>query len=83
MNRLCGKRGAIVADEIGVTRDRTSQFGMFVNKRYCCVDTGGLVFDDAEGVFVRQIREQAMIAIDEAEGEAIKNAFPPHPPPST
>ncbi|GMI57518.1 hypothetical protein ScalyP_jg10530 [Parmales sp. scaly parma] len=67
VNRLCGKRGAIVADEIGVTRDRTSQFGMFVNKRYCCVDTGGLVFDDAEGVFVRQIREQAMIAIDEAE----------------
>jgi len=67
VNRLCGSRSAIVADESGVTRDRTTQQGSFGKHSYCCVDTGGLVFDDSEGVFIKQIRDQAMIAIDESE----------------
>ncbi|GMH94308.1 hypothetical protein TL16_g12870, partial [Triparma laevis f. inornata] len=68
VNRLASSQsgGAIVADESGITRDRTYRYGEFMNKRFQVIDTGGLVFDDQDGLFVEQIREQAMIAISEA-----------------
>ena len=68
MNRLAGTQsgGAIVADESGITRDRTYRVGEFMNKKFQIVDTGGLVFDDKEGLFMAQIKEQAMIAISES-----------------
>ena len=37
-----------------------------MNKKFQVIDTGGLVFDDKDGLFMSQIREQAMIAINEA-----------------
>ena len=69
VNRLASSQsgGAIVADESGITRDRTYRLGEFMNKRFQVVDTGGLVFDDKDGLFASQIREQAMIAIEEAK----------------
>lgn len=69
VNRIAGTQsgGAIVADESGITRDRTYRDAEFLGERFQLVDTGGLVFDDDENtIFAREIREQAMIAIQES-----------------
>lgn len=68
VNRIAGTQsgGAIVADESGITRDRTYRNAEFLGETFQLVDTGGLVFDDNDALFAREIREQAMIAIDEA-----------------
>eukprot|EP00977_Amphora_coffeiformis_P011268 scaffold2716_cov179-Amphora_coffeaeformis.AAC.2 len=69
VNRIAGTQsgGAIVADETGITRDRTYRRSEFLGEVFQLVDTGGLVFDDDEGtIFAKEIREQAMVAIDEA-----------------
>lgn len=71
VNRLAGTQsgGAIVADESGITRDRTYRQAEFLGERFQIVDTGGLVFDDDEGtIFAKEIREQAMVAIEESAG---------------
>lgn len=69
VNRIAGTQsgGAIVADESGITRDRTYRPAEFLGEGFMIVDTGGLVFDDDQNtIFAKEIREQAMIAIDEA-----------------
>lgn len=59
--------GAIVADESGITRDRTYRPAEFLGENFQLIDTGGLVFDDDERtLFAKEIREQAMVAIGEA-----------------
>ncbi|KAG7371939.1 ribosome-associated GTPase EngA [Nitzschia inconspicua] len=71
VNRLAGSHsgGAIVADEEGITRDRTYRQANFLGENFQIVDTGGLVFDDDENtLFAKEIREQAMVAIDESSG---------------
>lgn len=70
VNRLAGTQsgGAIVADEEGITRDRTYRNAEFLGEAFQLVDTGGLVFDDTDAIFAREIREQAMIAIEESSG---------------
>lgn len=70
VNRIAGTQsgGAIVADESGITRDRTYRNGEFLGENFQLVDTGGLVFDDNDALFAKEIREQAMIAMDEASG---------------
>jgi GTP-binding protein len=65
VNRLAGKRDAIVHDEPGVTRDRTYRPGFWQDRDFVVVDTGGLVFDD-DTEFLPLIREQAMMALAEA-----------------
>ena len=68
-NRISGKytRGAIVHDEVGVTRDRTYLRSEFIGKTFDVVDTGGLIFDDDQSsLFLEQIRQQAAIALTEA-----------------
>ena len=68
VNRIAGTQsgGAIVADEEGITRDRTYRNAEFLGEDFQLVDTGGLVFDDNDALFASEIREQAMVAIDEA-----------------
>jgi len=69
VNRICGTQngGAIVADEEGITRDRTYRDANFLGENFKVVDTGGLVFEDNERtLFAREIQEQAMVAIDES-----------------
>jgi len=69
VNRIAGTQsgGAIVADESGITRDRTYRPAEFLGERFNLVDTGGLVFDDDERtVFAAEIRQQAMVAIEES-----------------
>ena len=70
VNRLAGTQsgGAIVADEEGITRDRTYRTAEFLGESFQLVDTGGLVFDDNDAIFAKEIREQAMIAIEESSG---------------
>lgn len=68
VNRIAGTQsgGAIVADESGITRDRTYRKAEFLGEEFELVDTGGLVFDDDDALFAKEIREQAMIAMNEA-----------------
>ncbi len=65
-NRLIGSREAIVHNLPGVTRDRKYAEVEWAGKRFTIIDTGGFV-PDSPNVFDRAIREQAEIAIQEAD----------------
>ncbi|MFW6232942.1 MAG: ribosome biogenesis GTPase Der [Bacteroidota bacterium] len=65
-NRLIGSRNAIVESEPGVTRDRIYGECEWNGKRFIVVDTGGFI-PGSEDKMERAIREQAMIAIEEAD----------------
>lgn len=65
-NRMTSSRDAIVVDRPGVTRDRHYGDGEWYNKVYNVVDTGGFE-PDSEDVLLKQMREQAQLAIDEAD----------------
>jgi GTP-binding protein len=65
-NRILGHRSAIVHDLPGVTRDRHYALADWAGKRFMLVDTGGYV-PLSEDVMEAAIREQATIAIQEAD----------------
>jgi GTP-binding protein len=65
-NRILGVREAIVHDLPGVTRDRKYAEAEWAGKQFTIIDTGGFV-PDSKDVFERAIREQAQIAIEEAD----------------
>ena len=64
-NRLTESRQAIVDDFSGVTRDRHYGIGDWTGKTFTVIDTGGYV-QGSEDVFEAAIREQVLIAIEEA-----------------
>lgn len=64
-NRIVGERIAIVEDIPGVTRDRIYAEGEWLNRTFHLIDTGGITFD--EEPLLEQIRQQAEIAIEEAD----------------
>src|SRR6185312_5684538 len=64
-NRLTESRKAIVDDFSGVTRDRHYGVSEWVGRQFTVIDTGGYVANSAD-VFEAAIREQVMIAIEEA-----------------
>jgi GTP-binding protein len=64
-NRLTESRKAIVDNLSGVTRDRHYGVAEWVGKPFTVVDTGGYVAH-SEDVFETAIREQVLIAIEEA-----------------
>src|SRR5690606_4713769 len=64
-NRLTESRRAIVDDYSGVTRDRHYGEGEWIGKKFTVIDTGGYVHG-SEDVFEAAIREQVLIAIEEA-----------------
>ena len=64
-NRLIGGRQSIVDDTSGVTRDRQYGHCEWNGKTFTVVDTGGFV-KGSDDVFEAAIREQVLIAIDEA-----------------
>ncbi|MBJ7898912.1 MAG: ribosome biogenesis GTPase Der [Cyanobacteria bacterium RI_101] len=66
VNRLAGDQQAIVHDQPGITRDRTYRPAFWQDREFQVVDTGGLVFED-DTEFLPQIREQASLALAEAE----------------
>ena len=64
-NRLTETRKAIVDDYSGVTRDRHYGVAEWTDKHFTVIDTGGYVAN-SDDVFEAAIREQVIIAIEEA-----------------
>lgn len=64
-NRVAGDRISIVEDVPGVTRDRIYARGEWLTHEFALIDTGGIDIGDAP--FVKQIQEQAEVAIQEAD----------------
>ncbi len=82
-NRLVGERKSIVEDEPGTTRDRVYAPAEWTNRPFLLIDTGGMdiaatdkaavkgdqpeTLSHASRDFVREIRQQAELAIEEAD----------------
>lgn len=64
-NRIAGERISIVEDTPGVTRDRIYTHAEWLGENFNLIDTGGIEMSDQP--LSTQIREQAEIAIDEAD----------------
>lgn len=64
-NRLTETRKAIVDDFSGVTRDRHYGIAEWTDRSFTVVDTGGYVAN-SDDVFEAAIREQVLIAVEEA-----------------
>lgn len=65
-NRLVGWRKAIVEDIPGVTRDRIYDSSDWAGREFIIIDTGGIRFDDGDN-FTREVKQQAELAIEEAD----------------
>jgi len=65
VNRILGRREAVVEDVPGVTRDRVAYDAEWSGRRFTVVDTGGWEVD-ATGIHLR-VAEQAEVAVDLAD----------------
>src|SRR6478609_10805566 len=65
VNRLIGRREAVVQDVPGVTRDRVTHDALWRGRRFTVVDTGGWA-PDAKGMAAR-VTEQAELAVAAAD----------------
>lgn len=65
VNRILGRREAVVEDTPGVTRDRVTYKAEWMDRRFSLVDTGGWE-PDARGID-KSVAAQAEIAIDLAD----------------
>src|SRR5215217_1368661 len=65
VNRILGRREAVVEDTPGVTRDRVSYPAQWSGRNFTLVDTGGWE-QDAKGIAAR-VADQAEIAVDMAD----------------
>lgn len=65
VNRILGRREAVVEDVPGVTRDRVSYKAEWADRKFTLVDTGGWE-PDAKGIDL-SVAQQAEIAIDLAD----------------
>ena len=65
VNRIIGRREAVVEDVPGVTRDRVAYDAEWTGHHFTLVDTGGWAID-ASGIHLR-VAEQAEIAVDLAD----------------
>jgi GTPase len=74
-NRLAGERLAIVDDTPGTTRDRLFAEAEWNGKRFHIIDTGGIDPTTGESTplsigsadYIQQIRDQALMAVQEAD----------------
>lgn len=64
-NRIVGERVSIVEDTPGVTRDRIYAHASWLTRDFSVIDTGGIELEKRD--FVKEIRMQAEIAIEEAD----------------
>ena len=64
-NRLVGKRISIIEDTPGITRDRIYSMVNYNDYSFHLIDTGGI--DIGEGDFNKDIKAQALLAVDEAD----------------
>ncbi|WP_226345045.1 bifunctional cytidylate kinase/GTPase Der [Agilicoccus flavus] len=65
VNRILGRREAVVEDVPGVTRDRVAYDAEWTGRRFTLVDTGGWDVD-ASGIHLR-VAEQAEVAVELAD----------------
>jgi GTP-binding protein len=65
-NRVLGRRVAIVDDRPGVTRDRNFARADWAGSHFFIVDTGGVI-EQSDEPMDRLVREQALMAVDEAD----------------
>jgi len=65
VNRILGRREAVVEDTPGVTRDRVAYDAEWSGRRFTLVDTGGWEVG-ATGIHLR-VAEQAEVAVDLAD----------------
>jgi len=65
-NWLAGKRLAIVDDQPGVTRDRSSHLVCHKERFFEIIDTGGMGIQDADNL-TQEIEDQITTAIEEAD----------------
>ncbi len=65
VNRILGRREAVVEDVPGVTRDRVAYEAEWTGRRFTLVDTGGWEVD-ARGIHLR-VAEQAEVAVELAD----------------
>ncbi len=64
-NRIIGERVSIVEDRPGITRDRIYSSAEWTGHSFYLIDTGGI--DIGDEPLLLQMRQQAEIAIDEAD----------------
>ena len=64
-NRIVGQRVSIVEDIPGITRDRIYAKAEWLGQEFNLIDTGGI--DIGDEPYLTQIKNQAEIAIDEAD----------------
>jgi GTP-binding conserved hypothetical protein len=67
LNRLLGKRHAIVEEHPGVTRDRNFAETEWRGVRFLLVDTGGWLVNSGGTELASMVNRQAEIAVDEAD----------------
>ena len=67
VNRICQRRDAIVHESFGVTRDRSYHEADWCGHEFELIDTGGIEAARSKDQFAPRIREQAVLACDEAD----------------
>lgn len=67
VNRIAVSRDAIVHESRGVTRDRSYHDADWNGRDFALVDTGGIESVKSKDVFAPRIREQALMACEEAD----------------
>lgn len=65
-NRMTGRRIAVIEDFPGVTRDRIHGEAEWGDKSFLVVDTGGFQVEPEEDI-VREVKKQALMAVEEAD----------------
>ena len=65
-NALAGEMISIVKDTPGITRDRIYADISWLDKNFTLIDTGGIEPDSGD-IILSQMREQAQIAIEDAD----------------
>jgi GTP-binding protein len=66
-NRLTGTRKAVVHETPGLTRDRNYAVANWQGKDLLVIDTGGYEADDRSSEIQRHMREQMLMAVEEAD----------------
>ena len=67
VNRIAVSRDAIVHESRGVTRDRSYHDADWNGRDFVLIDTGGIESVKSKDVFAPRIREQALMACEEAD----------------
>lgn len=65
-NRIVRKRSAVIEDVPGITRDRLYGDGVWDDKQFLVVDTGGFLYEPEEEIY-QEVKNQVIIAVEESD----------------